>query len=337
MYYVGLDAHKQYTTLAVLDARSGNMTLHKRVANTAEAFAEALDGLDGPVHGIVETGRSTWALWDRVLYLFDSLIVCDALELKGRRSPRGSSTDGRVARDLAEILASGRAPKALWVPDAGTRINRVLTRGTIRLSQMMNRTINSIRALCANFGQECPFTSLHGPGAKAWLAEVELAPELRGMLNLYLANLAQLEALHKQAMKGLRQRAAADPRARRLRTIPGVGPFTALCILAEFGDAHRFTTRDAVVAYAGLAPRVHQSGQVNRTGPLPQTGNNWLRYALVLAAQHIANSKRLDSPLRRHGWRVALKHGKNPGKIAIARKLAVLAHHLLVHEEDYAG
>jgi transposase len=337
MYYIGLDAHKQYTTIAVLDSRSGNMTVHKRVANTAEAFAAALAGLDGPLHGIVESGRSTWALHDRVCHLFTSLRICDALELKHLRPPRGATTDPRVARDLAEILASGHAPKPLWVPDADTRINRTLTRGTIRLSQAMNRTINSIRAFCANAGQECPFTSLHGTGAKAWLAEVELPDGIRTMLDLYLANLAQLEALHKQAMKYLRQRAAADPRAQRLMTIPGVGPFTALCILAELGDLHRFTTRRAVVAYAGLGPQVHQSGQVNRTGPLPRTGDRWLRFALVLAAQHIANSRKLDSPLRRHGWAVALKHGKNPGKIAIARKLVLLAHHLLVHEEDYAA
>ena len=80
MYYIGLDAHKQYTTIAVLDARSGNMKLHKRVANTAEAFAQALAGLDGPLHGIVESGRSTWALHDRVCHLFTSLRICDALD-----------------------------------------------------------------------------------------------------------------------------------------------------------------------------------------------------------------------------------------------------------------
>jgi len=335
MYYVGLDAHKQYTTIALLNSETRQMQVHKHVSNTAEAFAEVLAGLEGPFHGLVEAGRATWALYDRVHHLFDSLIVGDAKQLHDRRPSGGPTTDVRVARDLANMLTTENPPKALWVPTLDCRINRALTRGAKNLAEMTTKLINGLRSLCASFGLECPHSSLHLPGAKAWLAQVELPGEAQQMLELYLRLLAEFEAVRGQVDKIIEKKAAASPKVRRLMTMTGVGSFLGLGLMAELGDEKRFADGKAVVGYAGLAPQVHQSGNHTRLGPLPQAGNRNLRYLAVLAAQQVGNS-RADSPLKRCYRRVAARHGFNPAKIAVARKLLVLAHHLLTHEEDYA-
>lgn len=336
MYCAGLDAHKQYTTIALLDTDTGEMTLHKRVANTAEAFAEVLAHLDGPVVGVVEAGRATWALYDRVHHLFDRLHVCDARQLHDRRPSRDTATtDARVAQDFARMVAAGNLPASLWVPDLDCRVNRAVVRGTHNLAEVTTKTINYLRSLCASFGCECPVSSLHLPRGKAWLAELQLPGEAQQMLEIYVQLLTELEAARAGADKIVAKKTKADPQVRRLRTVTGIGPYIALGLKAEIGDEKRFATGKALVGYAGLAPRVHQSGGKTRLGPLPKTGNRHLRYFAVLAAQHVANSTAQGSPLTRFYHRVAFRKGYNPAKVALARKLLVLAHHLLVRQEDY--
>jgi len=74
---------------------------------------------------------------------------------------------------------------------------------------------------------------------------------------------------------------ATDPRAKRLQTIPGVGPRTAEAILAILDDSGRFPNGKQVGAYIGLAPRQYQSGQTNRQGRISGAGNPTLRTLLI--------------------------------------------------------
>ena len=76
--------------------------------------------------------------------------------------------------------------------------------------------------------------------------------------------------------------------ARRLRTIPGIGPYLGLALAVEIGDISRFPEPAQLRGYSGLVPAVYQSGDKNARGPLTKAGNRWLRYAAVLAAQRIA-------------------------------------------------
>jgi transposase len=82
-----------------------------------------------------------------------------------------------------------------------------------------------------------------------------------------------------------------------------------------------------------LARQVHQSGERCRYGPLPHTGNPWLRYVAVLTAQHVGRGP--TNRLARYRFRIMMRRGANPAKIATARKVVALAYHLLLHEEDF--
>ena len=131
------------------------------------------------------------------------------------------------------------------------------------------------------------------------------------------------------------QTSGQHPAARRLRTIPGIGPFLSLALAVEIGDINHFPGPAQLRGYSGLVPAVYQSGDKDARGPLTKAGNKWLRYAAVLAAQRIGQMKEPDPRLKRIFLSVAFRHGRNPGKIAVARRLLDLIYYMRKKGQDY--
>ena len=121
---------------------------------------------------------------------------------------------------------------------------------------------------------------------------------------------------------------------RRLLTLPGVNCVTACALLAAIGDVRRFPSARQLVSYLGLDPKMRQSGsEPARHGRISKQGPGETRHVLVEAAWHAA---RTTGPLRAFHERVASRRGRNIATVAVARKLAVIAWHLLNRGEDYA-
>src|SRR4030095_7216523 len=93
----------------------------------------------------------------------------------------------------------------------------------------------------------------------------------------------------------LEQTRGDDPRVQRLRTIPGIGPFTAILLILELGEIQRFPSAKHLASYVGLTPRVRASANRVRLGHISKEGNRLLRWALVVAATQAARRPR---PLR---------------------------------------
>jgi hypothetical protein len=139
----------------------------------------------------------------------------------------------------------------------------------------------------------------------------------------------EIELVERQ----LAEQGLADPQVRRLMTIPGVGAITALALVAVIGDVTRFPTPRHFVGYLGLDPRVRQSGEkAARHGHISRAGQAHARGLLVEAAH---TAIRTPGPLRAFHARIATRRGKQIAICATARKLAVLAWHLLSNDEDY--
>lgn len=121
---------------------------------------------------------------------------------------------------------------------------------------------------------------------------------------------------------------------RHLLTIPGVDATVALALIAAIGDVHRFSSSTKLVGDLGLDPRVRQSGAHSASyGPITKQGRAHARGALAEAAWIAAKT---PGPLRAFYQRVRARRGPHIATIAVARKLAVLAWHLLTRDEDYA-
>ena len=131
----------------------------------------------------------------------------------------------------------------------------------------------------------------------------------------------------------LRPLAHADPRVQLLVTIPGVGEHLGLMFAAEIGEIGRFPGPRNLIGFAGLAPRVAQSGQSSRTGALSKAGSRSLRWAAIEAAQC---AWRPTNPWNRLYLDVKQRTGKsNPAKSAVARKVLIAAWHVLAREEPF--
>jgi len=124
-----------------------------------------------------------------------------------------------------------------------------------------------------------------------------------------------------------------------LRQVPGVGALTSLTFVLTLEDPQRFAKSRAVGAYLGLVPGKDQSGESDPGKRISTEGDEMLRRLLVGSAHYILGPFSEDSDLRRHGEKIAQRGGaKNSKKraiVAVARKLAVLLHHLWLTGEAY--
>jgi len=128
------------------------------------------------------------------------------------------------------------------------------------------------------------------------------------------------------------------PETRLLRNVPGVGPVTSLAYILTLEDPHRFRKSRELGACLGLVPRTDQSGAHDPQLHITKTGDSYLRRLLVQSAQYILGPFGPDCDLRRWGLKLAERGGKSAKKraiVAVARKLAVLLHHLWKNGEVY--
>jgi transposase len=119
----------------------------------------------------------------------------------------------------------------------------------------------------------------------------------------------------------------------RLREIPGIGPIHAATIRAELGDVSRFATVDQVVAYAGLEPRVRQSGAFVGQAKLSKRGPGALRHALYLAT--LVAVRYRDEWRERYQRLLDRGRAKKEALTILSRALLRVIYHLLSTGEAY--
>jgi transposase len=246
----------------------------------------------------------------------------------------GAKTDKIDARTLAKLLAGGFLP-AVWLPDEQTRILRRRISARAQLVRQRTRAKNQVHAtLIRNLRGKPPVSDLFGTRGRRWLAAQELPTDEQETV---AACLRQIEFLDREIAlveRGLAEQVLASTEMRRLLTLPGVNFVTAAALLAAIGDIGRFPTARQLVSYLGLDPRVSQSGsEPARHGRISKQGPGETRHVLVEAAWHAA---RAPGPLRAFHARVAASRGANIATVAVARKIAVIAWHMLSRGEDYA-
>jgi transposase len=333
MIWIGLDVHKSFTTMGLFDPANGELSHLGDVPTEQQELTQALARIPGAKTVVLEAGRKSHWVAGMVEPCAQAVWIVDPLEVR-RLQGRKPKTDRRDAAALARWAAKG-ALTPLWRPEAETMDLRELTRGRIALVRMEAKLRNMIRSLCARHGQEPPKGDLLSEKLQGWLEGVKLGGYAGRMLELLRGLLPVLQGAADSLTQPVEQEAKAHPQARRLMTIPGIGPVLGLTIAVEVGDILRFPSPANLRSYSGLCPRVSASGGRTHTGPLTKSGNRWLRWGAVLGAQQIANKSKVDPRLKRLLNRVAFRHGRNPAKVACARALLDLIWHLLSKQQDW--
>jgi transposase len=245
-----------------------------------------------------------------------------------------AKTDALDARTLARLSAAGFLP-AVWAADERTRALRRQVARRRQLVAQRTRAKNQIHAiLIRNLVERAPLAKPFGPAGRRWLAEVALPADERRTLEGLERELdfvaEELRVLERDIAAATAQRADV----RHLMSIPGVNAITAATLVAAIGDVRRFASARQLVSYLGLDPRVRQSGsEPARHGHISKQGARSARHVLVEAGWSAA---RVPGPLRAFAARVAARRGPQVATVAVARKLAYIAWHLLTRQEDYA-
>ena len=132
--------------------------------------------------------------------------------------------------------------------------------------------------------------------------------------------LGERERLHRLVLLATRD----DAVCRRLMTVPGMGPVTALTFCSAVDDPVRFSRSRAIGAHFGLTPRRYQSGETDRVGHISKQGDGLARQALYEAANVLLTRTSRWSSLKAWGMAIAKRSGMRRAKVAVARKLAVV-------------
>jgi transposase len=219
------------------------------------------------------------------------------------------------------------------LPSLDERANRERLRRRAHLIRLRTSAINRTFGLLTQWGLRRNLTALRKPGAIDELAEHDVPPVWQQSILTLLGVIDDLDRQLAPLERELRPHARADPRVKRLMTIPGVAELLGLTLAAEIGEISRFPTARKLVGYSGLTPTIRQSGQSARTGRLSKAGPNTLRWAAVEAAQQ---AWRPSNPWHRLYTDTKTRHGKsNPAKAAVARKVLIAAWHVLARNEPF--
>ena len=328
--YIGLDVHKRVVQACVLD--DAGQVLHQlRFDLSREKLtAFARDQLTPTDRVVVEATTNTWAVVAVLKPFVAEVVVSNPLTTKAIASAK-IKTDKVDARVLAQLLRCDFLPR-VWEPDAATQeLRRLASR---RASLVADRTAvkNRLHSVLAMRLILPPVPDLFGTKGLAWLRGLQLDDEGRQLLDSDLRLLQHVEAELKTLDQMLVPKAYADERVKLLLTLPGVDYTVAQTVLAALGELRRFRDGDHAASYLGLAPSTRQSAERCYHGPITKRGNGQARWMLVQAAQHLAKH---PGPLGVFFRRLARKKNRNVAVVAVARKLVVIAWHLLTKHEPY--
>jgi transposase len=319
--YVGIDVHRKRSQVAVV-TEDGKVVLNKNVVNGSTPFLQLIGDLPAGTPVAFEAAFG-WSWLADLLedYGFQAHLV-HPLRCKAIASAR-LKNDKVDAAILAQLLRADLLPEA-WIAPAKVRQLRALLRHRISLVRLSTQLRNRIHAVAADHGYDRSASYWTGPG-RGWLAELKLPAASREIVTDALAVIDALAVLIDRIDGELHAHAKADPRVKALRTLPGVGEFTALVMVAEIGDITRFPNARKLASWAGLTPTVRGSDLKVRHGHISKQGSVWLRWAMNQAAQTAKRSPEFAASYTV----IAKRRGKKIATIAIARKLVTRAWHLL--------
>ncbi len=331
MRVVGMDIHRVFAEAVALE--DGTVKRLGRIGMTRlhlEAFARTLGRDD---HVVVEATGNATAVVEVLAPHVGRVVVANPRQVRLIAEAR-IKTDTIDATVLARLYASGFLPE-VWVPDQATlAMRRQVTRRNqvVKQRARLKTIIQSI--LHAHLVPPCPHADLLGPKGRAWMAAQLLPPDEVEAIERHVREHDRLTEDLKAVEREIARDALASPEVKRLMTVPGIDMVVALGLLAAIGPVERFPSPDRLVAYLGLNPTVHQSGDGKaRHGRITKEGRTHARTMLVEAAWQAVRG---PGPLRAFFQRVSARRGGHIAAVAVARKLAVIVWHLLTKGEDYA-
>ena len=332
-YFAGLDVSLEWTSVCVVDAEGG-IVREAKVASEPAALAAFFTGLTFDVTRIcLEAGPLSQWLHDGLAEAGLPVVCAETRQLKAVLSATVNKSDRDDARGIAQLVRANLI-RPVHVKTVSSQEKRMLLANRRFMLKQLCDAEAHIRGTLRNFGLKVGKVTRRGLEARVLglvAGRPVLARLVAPMLRARSALLAEYVRLHRMMLEAVR----ADPVCRRLMTVPGVGPVTALTFRASVDVPSRFARSRSVGAHFGLVPRKWQSGEVDRTGSISKCGDAMMRAALYEAANVLLGRTTRWSWLKAWAMAVAKRRGKSRAKVALARRLGVIMHRMWMDGSEF--
>ena len=333
---MGLDQHRAQITAEWVDADTGEVSRARIAPAHRDPVRKFLSRFAGRQLNVALEATTGWRFVVEELRRVGAEVhLAEAAQtsaLRGRK--KRPKTDRADARHLRELLMMGKLPECWIAPDHLLDL-RARVRSRHALVDDRGEWQQRIRAVLYHHG--IPRRSeldLMRTAGRQWIAGLPLPASARELVTIALEMTDALDAKLAPIDRELRAYAHRQPgRQAPIAAHYGIGPLTAVAILAELGDCRRFSSSRHAVRYSGLDITVYQSDQRRAPGHLSRQGPPVLRWALYEAAQH---ATRPASPDHTYYKQTAERLGHNRACLAIARKLLKRSYHTLKDLGDQA-
>jgi transposase len=268
-------------------------------------------------------------------------------------------TDRRDAYKLAHYLRSGDL-KAVWIPDEEQEAMRDLVRAREDFKNQEKQARQQLNSFLLRFDHVWPSNKQRWTEAHFnWIESLEFRHDwsyivVQEYLDAVKAATQRVADIMAQIEMLLPQWSLA-PVVYSLMALRGINKLTAITIMAELGDISRFDSPTQLMAYVGLVPTVHSSGDKTNMGRITRSGNSHVRRVLTQSSwtyrfaarqtKHITSkAKNASAKAKAISWkaqkrlcgrfRYLIMAGKNPKitVVAIARELLGFIWDIVCHE-----
>ena len=317
IHYIGLDVHKKSVSYCV-KAADGRILEEGKLPATRAALCEWARKRAVPWHGAMEaTLFSGW--------IYDTLQPYAAqLQMghPGRMKAIGASkkkTDELDARTIADLVRCDLLPACYVAPAEMRDLRRLLRYRNLVVGEAV-RMKNKIGGLLMEVGAPYQKQRLHGQEYFSELLDnlEGVPPSVKDLLRLSRGTLVMFEATQRQLLRRLHQHPSLVERVKRLESIRGVGPVTALTWALEIAEPQRFPSLNHAVSYCGLTAALRSSADKVQRGPISRQRNAHLQTVLIEAAKL---APRWNPQLAALHARELERGHRNRATLAVARKL----------------
>jgi transposase len=336
MLHAGLDLSRRRLDVCIL-SDEGELVARTATPPDADGLAHLVAKVgvhEQPIAGVIESMTGARFVRDVLAEHGWHVQIADAHKVKGL-APLACKTDKIDAQVLARLSQLDLVP-AIWLPDPETRSARELARFRLHLIKHRSSLKNRIHATLINFGKPCPVSDLFGVRGRQLLTELDVPERWRQTIEASLRVIDHLDEEVTDLDKQLRRSGADHHYVPLLQTVPGIGWILSYTIAAEIGAIERFATPAKLCGYTGLCPRVIQSGNSDRRGPLSKHGPPYLRWALLEATLNALRHPPYRERYERKKKQLGRQRGAKVAQVDLARRLTTAIWHMLTRNEPFA-
>jgi transposase len=328
-HYAGIDVSLERSSVCVVDG-SGKIVREGKVASEPDALIGWLTSAGYELSRIgLEAGPLSQWLFAAMREAGLAVELLETRHVRKAFEAMPVKSDRNDARGIAQLMRLGWF-RPVHCKSMGAQETRSLLTARKLVQSKLRDLENSLRGILRGFGLKVGNTTELGFAGR--IEELVAGhPHLERIAEALLSIHAVLLREFKVFEKQVRSMARCDAKARLLMSTPAVGPIVALTYASAIDDPARFKSSKQVGAHFGLTPKRYQSGETDYTGRISKIGDSSVRTVLYEAA-HIMLTKPVKGCSKLKSWamRIARRAGTSKAKVALARRLAVIMHRMLV-------